>query len=47
MLVELRGQLFEGTMFPMTLVFERAGEVEIEVEVTGGGGNGAHQGAAH
>ena len=27
----LRGQLFEGTMFPMTLVFERAGEVEVEV----------------
>jgi copper(I)-binding protein len=47
MLVELRGQLFEGTMFPMTLVFERAGEVEIEVEVTAGGGDGAHQGTAH
>jgi copper(I)-binding protein len=45
MLVELRGQLFEGTMFPITLVFERTGEVEIEVEVTAGGG--AHQGAAH
>lgn len=27
----LWGQLFEGTMFSVTLVFERAGEVEVEV----------------
>lgn len=32
----LWGQLFEGTMFSVTLVFERAGEVEVEVEVVSG-----------
>jgi hypothetical protein len=33
MLVNLRGRLFEGTDIPITLVFERAGEVPIEVMV--------------
>lgn len=33
MLVGLRGRLFEGTSFPLTLVFEHAGEVPIEVMV--------------
>ena len=33
MLVDLSSPLFEGTSFPMTLVFERIGEVEVEVMV--------------
>ena len=33
MLVNLKGRLFEGTTIPMTLVFERAGEVPVEVMV--------------
>lgn len=37
MLVDLRGRLIEGTTFPMTLVFERAGEVPIEVMVESNG----------
>jgi periplasmic copper chaperone A len=47
MLVGLKGQLIEGTSFPMTLVFERAGEVEVEVMVErprGGGGGGRDHG---
>jgi copper(I)-binding protein len=47
MLVGLNGQLVEGTSFPITLVFERAGEVEVEVMVEGprgGGGHGGHDG---
>jgi periplasmic copper chaperone A len=43
-LVGLRGPLFEGVSFPMTLVFERAGEVEVEVEVMG---ENPHGGAGH
>ena len=42
MLVQLKGPLVEGTTFPMTLVFERAGEVEVEVMVEGLGGGGGH-----
>lgn len=49
MLAGLKGRLFEGISFPMTLLFERAGEIAIEVEVMGhgpqpgthGGGPGA------
>ena len=33
MLVNLKTRLFEGTTFPMTLVFERAGEVLIDAMV--------------
>jgi periplasmic copper chaperone A len=33
MLVGLKGPLLEGVSSPMTLVFERAGEVNVEVEV--------------
>ena len=33
MLVNLKSQLFEGTNFPMTLIFERAGEVSMDVMV--------------
>jgi copper(I)-binding protein len=45
MLVGLKTPLVEGTSFPMTLVFERAGEVEVEVMVEGlrGGGAGGGQ----
>jgi copper(I)-binding protein len=42
MLLGLRGPLFEGVSFPMTLVFERAGEVEVEVV-----GESPHAGAGH
>jgi copper(I)-binding protein len=42
MLVGLKTRLFEGTIFPMTLAFERAGEVELEVMVEGmGAGTGS------
>lgn len=37
MLAGLKGPLFEGISFPMTLLFERAGEIAIEVEVMGHG----------
>lgn len=37
MLVNLKGRLFEGTTFPMTLVFERAGEVVIDAMVESNG----------
>ncbi len=37
MLVGLKGPLIEGTSFPLTLVFERAGEVDIEIMVDGSG----------
>jgi periplasmic copper chaperone A len=46
MLVGLKTPLVEGTSFPMTLVFERGGEVEVEVMVEGlrgGGGDGGGQ----
>jgi periplasmic copper chaperone A len=35
MLTGLKGPLVEGTSFPMTLVFERAGEVGVEIMVDG------------
>jgi copper(I)-binding protein len=37
MLIGLKGRLFEGTSFPMTLAGERAGEIELEVMVEGTG----------
>lgn len=33
MLMGLKGTLVEGVMFPITLVFEKAGSIEIEAEV--------------
>ena len=44
MLVDLRGRLFEGTSFPLTLVFEHAGEVPIEVMVETNSAAGADHG---
>jgi periplasmic copper chaperone A len=46
MLVGLTSPLVEGTSFLMTLVFERAGEVEVEVMVEGlrGGDGGGQEG---
>jgi periplasmic copper chaperone A len=46
MLVQLKSPLVEGTSFPMTLVFERAGEIEVEVMVESlrGGGQEGHGG---
>ena len=43
MLVGLGSPLVEGTSFPMTLVFERTGEVEVKVMVEGLGGGGDHR----
>jgi copper(I)-binding protein len=42
MLTGLKGPLVEGTSFPMTLVFARAGEVGVEVMVDGA--NAGHDG---
>jgi periplasmic copper chaperone A len=47
MLVGLKSPLFEGTSFPMILVFERAGEVEVEVMVEGAGAGQSGHGADH
>ncbi len=49
MLDGLKTPLFEGVSYPLTLVFERAGEVGVEVEVQGAAappdhGGGHHQG---
>lgn len=44
MLAGLKIPLFEGVSFPLTLVFERAGEVAIEVEVQGAGAPTEHRG---
>jgi copper(I)-binding protein len=35
MLMGLRGPLAEGERFPLTLTFERAGDIQVEVTVTG------------
>lgn len=51
MLLGLKRPLKEGSSFPMTLVFEKAGEVKVDVPVrksaTSGGGHGAHQHHKH
>lgn len=48
MLFELKTPLQEGAHFPMTLVFEKAGAIEVEVAVEGiaemDGGHGDHGG---
>jgi len=40
MLMGLKGQLKEGATFPVTLTFERAGDVEVEVHVGKAGAMG-------
>lgn len=57
MLIDLAGPLREGAAFPLTLVFERAGEVTVEVAVERprpasaaaphGGHHGGHAAPAH
>ena len=37
MLMGLNGALVQGTAFPMTLTFERAGDLEVQVKVQGPG----------
>lgn len=37
MLMGLKAPLVEGQSFPLTLTFERAGEIEVEVKVEGAG----------
>jgi len=44
MLVELKSPLKKGDRFPLTLVFERAGEVTVQVEVRGATAKGPHMG---
>jgi hypothetical protein len=50
MLTGLKGPLVEGTSFPTTLVFERAGEIGVEIMVdgvnAGHNGHGGHPDAA-
>jgi copper(I)-binding protein len=51
MLMGLTAPLVEGQTFPLTLVFEKAGEIEVMVSVGGvgamGGGHGSGQGSSH
>lgn len=47
MLIGLKVPLFEETVFPMTLVFEKAGSVEIEVIVEAAGAGKAKAGGDH
>ncbi len=54
MLTELKGPLAEGSHFPLTLRFEKAGEMTVEVAVQGAGamgkghgGHGGGHGAGH
>ena len=47
MLTELKGPLAEGSHFPLTLRFEKAGEVTVEVAVQGAGSMGKGHGSGH
>ena len=47
MLLDLKGPLAEGTHFPLTLRFEKAGEVTVEVAVQGAGAMGKGHGSGH
>lgn len=47
MLIGLKGPLREGMRLPMTLVFERAGEVAVEFEVVGKSGPAPDAGMEH
>jgi copper(I)-binding protein len=47
MLIGLRAPLVEGEYFPLTLVFERAGAIEVEVEVESATHTGAPAGTGH
>lgn len=44
MLIDLKAPLKAGTSFPLTLVFERAGKVDLTIEVEAPGSSGAHGG---
>lgn len=43
MLVDLKAPLQEGAKVPVTLRFEKAGEVEVELQVRALGASGGHQ----
>jgi copper(I)-binding protein len=47
MLTKLKGPLTEGSHFPLTLRFEKAGEVTVEVAVQGAGAMGMGHGQGH
>lgn len=47
MLIGLAQPLKEGDRFPLTLTFERAGEVTVEVKVEGVGSMGPHGAGSH
>ena len=46
MLQDLKQSLSKGDRFPMTLVFERAGEVKVDIVVEDAPANAAHGAAA-
>lgn len=47
MLIGLKAALEQGASVPVTLVFERAGEVEIRLAVESAGARGAGHGGGH
>jgi copper(I)-binding protein len=47
MLIGLNAALQQGTRVPVTLVFERAGEVEVQLSVESAGARGPAQGHRH
>ena len=47
MLTQLKGPLAEGARFPLTLRFEKAGEVTVEVAVQSAGAMGKEHGGGH
>jgi copper(I)-binding protein len=47
MLTELKAPLTEGSQFPLTLRFEKAGEMTVEVAVQGAGSMGKGHGQGH
>ncbi|MPY75763.1 MAG: copper chaperone PCu(A)C [Alphaproteobacteria bacterium] len=47
MLLDLKGPLAQGTHFPLTLRFEKAGEVTVEVAIQGAGAMGKGHGGGH
>ena len=47
MLIDLKAPLTEGSHFPLTLRFEKAGDVTVEVAVQGAGSMGKGHGSSH
>jgi copper(I)-binding protein len=47
MLIDLKGPLAAGSSFPLTLKFEKAGEITVDVAVKGAGSMGGEHGQGH